>query len=125
MPQKSSEKSTFKKEERLCSFKEIEELKIKGKPLFVHPFKTSWMKTAGGTNKILILAPKRNFKKAVDRNLLRRRIREAYRKNKDILAGESIDIFISYISKDILDSAVIEEKLKEVLKQIADAAAEK
>jgi hypothetical protein len=57
MPQKSSEKSTFKKEERLCSFKEIEELKIKGKPLFVHPFKTSWMKTAGGTNKILILAP--------------------------------------------------------------------
>jgi hypothetical protein len=41
------------------------------------------------------------------------------------LPGESIDIFISYISKDILDSAVIEEKLKEVLKQIADAAAEK
>jgi ribonuclease P protein component len=121
MPQKSSEKSTFKKEERLCSFKEIEELKIKGKPLFVHPFKTSWMKTEGGINKILILAPKRNFKKAVDRNLLRRRIREAYRKNKNIIAGGSINIFISYIAKDILDSTLIEEKLKEVLKQIANA----
>ena len=89
--------------------------------MFVHPFKTSWMKTGGGINKILILAPKRNFKKAVDRNLLRRRIREAYRKNKSIIAGESIDILISYVAKDILDSSLIEEKIKEVLKQIADA----
>ncbi|HNY05151.1 MAG TPA: ribonuclease P protein component [Candidatus Egerieousia sp.] len=125
MPQKSSEKSTFKKEERLCTFKEIEELKIKGKPLFVHPFKTSWMKTEGDMNKILILAPKRNFKKAVDRNLLRRRIREAYRKNKNIIAGESINIFISYVAKDILDFTLIEEKLKEVLKQIANAVSGK
>ncbi len=89
--------------------------------MFVHPFKTSWMKTGGGINKILILAPKRNFKKAVDRNLLRRRIREAYRKNKDIIAGESVDIFISYVAKDISDYNFIEEKLKEVLKKIADA----
>lgn len=76
-------------------------------------------------NKILILAPKRNFKKAVDRNLLRRRIREAYRKNKNIIAGESINIFISYVAKDILDFTLIEEKLKEVLKQIANAVSGK
>ena len=125
MAQKSSEKNTFKKEERLCSFKEIEALKVSGNPLFVYPFRASWMETGSAVNKILILAPKRNFKKAVDRNLIRRRIRESYRLNKDILPQRGIDIFVSYIAKEILEYNLIEEKLKEVLKQIADGAAEK
>lgn len=81
------------------------------------------MRSTGLVNKILVLAPKRYFKKAVDRNLLRRRIKESYRLNKGMLPDGGMNIFISYIAKEILDYSFIEEKLKEVLKQIADAAA--
>ena len=72
---------TFKKEERLCSFNEINDLLRRGKSFFTDPFRVVFVKMEGDRqDKILISVPKRNFKRAVDRNLLKRRIRVAFSK---------------------------------------------
>lgn len=74
---------------------------------------------------ILITVSKRNFKKAVDRNLIRRRIREAYRKNKSIMldaAGpdKQLPAYIAflYTARDKISFEEIEKSMKLALKRI-------
>jgi ribonuclease P protein component len=114
---------TFRKAERLSSKVVIEQLFTTGKTFYSKPFKIYWLlvppsdKTAV---KVLISVPKRNFKRAVDRNRLKRLIREAYRKNKTILVrpagGEQLLLMFLYIEKTIEEYATIEAKMIETLK---------
>ena len=80
---------TFTKQERLCSKKTFEQLLKKNTSLVVHPFKIIWASQLDGGNKfpiqMAISVPKRKFKRAVDRNRIKRMIRECYRKNKNLL----------------------------------------
>jgi ribonuclease P protein component len=79
---------TFKKKERLCNYNSIDKLFAEGHSFFVYPLKFIWMHIETGSNspaELLISVPKRNFKRAVDRNLIKRQIREAYRHQKSIL----------------------------------------
>jgi ribonuclease P protein component len=90
-------RQTFHKSERLCSKKVIDQLFEKGsstvRTFYLFPFRVLYLPKSENTvgeapapfPAILITVSKRNFKHAVDRNLLRRRIREAYRKNKPFL----------------------------------------
>ncbi|HET6244723.1 MAG: ribonuclease P protein component [Bacteroidetes bacterium] len=76
---------TFKKEERLCNRNQIKELFEKGNVIKAYPLKMLWEKKDDNDTfpvQILIAVPKRNIKKAVLRNKIKRRIREGYRKNK-------------------------------------------
>ena len=70
-------------------------------------------------NRILISVPKRNFKRAVKRNLLKRRIREAYRTQKNLLPPQGYDIMFQYLPKEVLDSSAIREGVAAVLTRIA------
>jgi|WetSurMetagenome_2_1015567.scaffolds.fasta_scaffold806435_2 ribonuclease P protein component len=79
---------TFKKKERLCHYNSIDKLFAEGHSFFVHPLKVIWIEFKTGNEspaQLLISVPKRNFKHAVDRNLIKRQIREAYRHHKGIL----------------------------------------
>lgn len=90
---------TFVKAERLHSKKLIQELFTKGSSFYLSPFKILVLAHPDQNtpqHEILISVSKRNFKKAVDRNLLKRRIREAYRTEKQTLQG-STKLVIAFI----------------------------
>src|ERR1700722_14129384 len=76
---------TLKKEERLCNKKLIDGLFHNGSSFLCYPFKASWMLTDATQQfpaQILFSVSKKRFKRAVDRNLIKRRMREAYRLHK-------------------------------------------
>jgi len=115
---------TLKKHEILRSKKIIKELFDNGSSFFLYPFKVYYLPyLRQDTNQVLFSVPKRNYKRAVDRNLLRRRIREAYRLNKGFLTdGQkemfSLSIVLIYISKSKLPYSEIENKLNKVLTRL-------
>lgn len=81
---------TFTKEERLTKKIIIERLFAEGNNFIIHPLRIKWLILPEGSPghspvQLLISVPKRNIRKAVVRNLVKRRIRETYRKNKSIL----------------------------------------
>ena len=117
-------KNTFKKVERLKKKKDIQELFNRGSSFYLYPFKILFIQEntlvdEGACHQILISVPKRKFKKAVDRNKLKRRIREAYRLNKRFLdfPGKLLIAYI-YTAKDILPYQEIESKLVLSLKRL-------
>ena len=118
-------KNTFSKAERLSRKKHIQELFAKGSSFYLYPFKAIFLPSTGldpepQVHQILISVPKRNFKRAVDRNLIKRRVREAYRKNKSILSGtEKLLIAYIYTAKEILTYAELERKLVSSLKKLS------
>ncbi len=123
----SEEKSrfTFHKNERLCSKKVIEKLFAEGKSLFVHPLKAVYIETALNTGfpvQVAFAVSKKSFKRAVMRNLLKRRMREAYRLNKnqfyDEISGKQIALFLIYTSKAEETYPAIESATKKVLKRV-------
>ena len=70
-------------------------------------------------NEILISVPKRNFKKAVFRNRLKRRIREAYRLNKHSFdIPHKLRIAYIYTSKELLEFNIIQRKLNEATERL-------
>lgn len=104
------------------SGKDINALLEKGETLFKHPVKATFRTATGaGTARMMVSVPKRNFKRAVKRNLLKRRIREAFRLNRHLLGeGAEIDIMFVYLGKEIADYATIESSVKFLLGQLKD-----
>lgn len=114
-------KHTFKRSERLSSKKDIQELFKNGSSFYLYPFKVISLAVTNSTaHQVLFSVPKRNFKRAVDRNLLKRRMREAYRLHKHLLPTEPQVLSIAYIytSKEIVDYASIAKPLEQSLSRI-------
>jgi ribonuclease P protein component len=79
----------FPKEEKLCSRKLIGELFESGKKVKKYPMVLIYKKKSElERNQITFSVPKRRFKKAVDRNKIKRLLREVYRLNKDDFFAE-------------------------------------
>lgn len=66
-------------------------------------------------NRIMVSVPKKHFKRAVKRNLLKRRLREAYRTQKDLLKVSGMDILFYYSSTEVADSSVIRAEMGSIL----------
>jgi len=114
---------TFNKAERLSKEKTIQELFNRGSSFYLYPFKVVYMLNpdqASTTPQVLISASSRNFPRAVDRNLIKRRIREAYRLQKEVIQhGSKNGVFaFLYTSKTILPFAEVRNKLFLVLEKI-------
>ena len=69
--------------------------------------------------RIMVSVSKRSFKRAVRRNLLKRRLRESYRTQKELLgAAAPLDLMLVYNSKEILDYHVIREDVANILRTL-------
>lgn len=115
---------TFTKAERLSKEKLIKELFEKGSSFYLYPFKVvhrpSPDQSEIAVHQVLISVSTRQFKRAVDRNKIKRRVREAYRLQKEIIQSrpeKGIFSFI-YTAKEILPYAEIKSKLFLVLEKI-------
>lgn len=105
----------FRKEERLKKEKLIQELFEQGSSFYFFPFKVRTIHNPDQRwpfHQVLFSVSKRNFKKATDRNLIKRRMREAFRLNKHrIAASDKLLIAYIYSAKEILTFAQIQERL--------------
>lgn len=107
--------ATLPKSEILRSKKDIDVLFLKGRSLSQFPLRMCYLPAEGRTDlRILVSVPKRYFKRAVKRNLLKRRIREAFRLHKDQFAADGcggMDIAFIYTAHEEHSFQRIEESL--------------
>ena len=131
--QLAARKYTFPKEEHLCRKKLIEELFSKqGSSFGVYPLRIVWIPAPALTTappQVLISVSKRTFKRAVDRNRLKRLIREAYRLNKYRLTeqpnGHSIALLgIIFTGKEKSPLTLVEKKLISAFHRLLGTSAE-
>ena len=122
-------KYTFTKKERLSSKKLIDQLFTEGNTFFSYPFKVFYLFQEVEKEypvKVLITASKKNFKKAVDRNKIKRLVREGYRLNKlplhDYLKenNKSVLFGLVYVGETILLPQEIERKLILILQRLIE-----
>lgn len=111
----------FNKKEKLKSKKLIEHLFANGQSIVMHPLRLVYITTEFDDSfkiKAGVSVSKRHFKKAVDRNRIKRLMREAYRLQKasciDNISG-SYAFMILYIGKDGTDFETISKKMKALL----------
>lgn len=108
-------------QERLKSKILIEELFKSGKGFVSYPIKIQHLSQNTQQHKVAFSVPKRNFKRAVDRNRIKRLMREAYRLNKALIHQEEVakqTIFFIYIAKEMSDYAQIEKAMRSGLKKL-------
>jgi len=104
---------TFGKNEKLCSQKLIGEMFLSGNTFLCYPMKVVWRKVdelhTDAAVQIAFSVPKRIYKRAHDRNRIKRLMRESYRLQKSELLqmaeskGLKIALMVVYIGKEILD----------------------
>ncbi|MDZ7741985.1 MAG: ribonuclease P protein component [Bacteroidota bacterium] len=120
-------KLSFNKAEKLKSKKQIEQLFQKGSQAFIYPFKIIWLFPGQSSEvraKVLVGASRKSLKKATDRNKMKRRMREAYRRNKTALlesltrTNSYCNIGIIHVGKEISAFKETEKRIIELLNRL-------
>ena len=87
----------------------------KGEVLFRYPLKVYCLRNTGtGTARMMVSVPKRNFKRAVHRNRIKRLVREAFRLNRNQLGDAGYDFLFVYLGKEIKEYAAVESRIREI-----------
>jgi ribonuclease P protein component len=123
-------KHTFKKEERLCKRTDIEFLLKKGQSFNKFPLKAIYLTHTPALKppmRIAISVPKRKVKNAVDRNRIKRLIREAFRLQKHTLTtvltdkNSSLDMLLVFSGNLNITFTVIQDKIILILQRLKQA----
>ena len=120
----------FPKIERKISLTFFTELYRNGSVVYHHPYKLFYILRPtpyGGTSgyKIVISVPKRNIKQAVDRNRIKRQIRESFRLNysnfKELLVSveRQIDLLCIYLPNEHTASTILSKKMASLLERLS------
>lgn len=121
-------RNTFTKAERLCGRTATGKLYAEGESFISYPVRVVFKILPKGEVPVrcMISAPKKKFKHATDRNLIKRQIREAYRKNKHELyrsieeKNSQLHIAIIYMGDKIESTGFIEKKIKNVFTKLIE-----
>ena len=111
---------TLPKEERLCGKTTVSALISDGKWGTTPHLRYCW--AAGretGLNRLMVSVPKKFFRRAVRRNLLKRRMREAYRLQKELLTGTGVDLMLAYSRPEPADFQTIYAEVTDILNRIS------
>lgn len=132
MEEVETQRLTFTKDERLCSKIIIDKLFTEGKTVFSYPLRFVFITTKEEDStypiKVVFSVPRRNYKKAVDRNLIKRRMREAYRLEKSLFYAPfkanktNIALMVIYTDKTIADYTTIHRSLIKGMKKMTAKA---
>lgn len=134
--------ATLHKQERICSKKLIDAIfaGTKSRSMSAFPLRVVYMpldEEHNGNNaseqedgnmpntqhpkaKMLISVPKRYFKRAVKRNRVKRQVREAYRKNKSIIADKAVALAFIWTDAQLHDSEQVEKKVVNLLTRVKE-----
>ncbi len=121
---------SLSKSERLKSKKDIDTLFLSGKAFFVFPFKVFYRQIELQTDMESVVfgisVPKKIFKRAVDRNALKRKVREIYRVNKQVLKDslsaqkKTVHVMLVYVDKELKSTNELAPLMVDVLKKIGE-----
>jgi ribonuclease P protein component len=117
---------TLPKKERLCGKTGISKLLADGKHGNIPGFRFCYL--SGNQmeyNRIMVSVPKKIFKRAVKRNLLKRRIRESWRLQKETLNATGVDILFTYSTKDILTFEDVQSAVAKIIEKVNKGTAQK
>ncbi|MEM8968328.1 MAG: ribonuclease P protein component [Bacteroidota bacterium] len=117
-------RKTFPKREKLTHKKLIGKLFHEGQSTVLYPLRFIYLPVSDqDCHQVLFSVPKRNFKKAVDRNRIKRQMREAYRLHKHLIPYNPSDkvhflLGYIYIGKQKVAYPRIETKIKEAINRL-------
>ena len=127
----ASEKHTFAKAERLCSQKLIDDVYANGHRLLVFPFSVRWSAAAPVEGRppvqVLLTVSKRRFKHAVDRNRVKRLMRECFRLNKAELhaaltsRGRQLRLTVGYVHSELPEFHTLQERWRKLVATLVRA----
>ena len=119
----------FRREEKLKSWSAIGRMFKEGQSFGQYPLRFVWLPMEAGSAdfpvQFTVSVPKKKFKKAVDRNRLRRQIRETYRLHKQVLyrnldpTQQVYALMVIYVAKDMLEYPEIENNMNRGLRRLS------
>lgn len=127
----AAERFTLSKEERICSKKLINELFTgNGRSMTAFPLRVVFMKRTIVDDQpcaaMLVSVPKRYFKHAVDRNRVKRQVREAFRRNKSIITQnltddhDAVAMAFVWLTDEKFPSSEVENRMVRLLTRISE-----
>ena len=116
----------FPKREHLCSKLLIDQLFEPGKSKSLQAYPLRMVYREAESTQVLISVPKRLFHHAIDRNRIKRQVREAFRRHRDLYEipeGKYLAMAFIWLDHQHHDSAEVEEKVANLLRRLGEKLA--